>query len=239
MQATIYVTPEAFQTAMTINDLGYSERTNLCDEIPALADQPGYHFKNADKLKLAVLPPDARVALVVAEAGVKSDRSVEFGITLPANLRGCIFEMAPNLPPGYAEIVAYWSGETMNTNSSGAAYFQCSLNEYMVDLGPDPVNAPVINDRLLSEGVVVAILGLEALLSRLSPEDFIEVQVPIDPDMLGIEPDSFLSTAEYDASTARRDQVFLKVADILASPDRDRVFIDLLCHELLDYGYWY
>lgn len=227
MQATIYVSNEAYQTAQTIKDLDYYARANLCDELPGFENHPGYHLKNANKLKLALLPVDASIATVSPE------------VTMPANLRGCIFEGAPDLPPGYADIVTYWSGEAVNSNTSGAVYFQCSLNEYMVDLGPDPVNAPVINDRLLSEGIVVETSGVADLLRDLSQGDFIEIKFPIDPAMLGVEPDDFVSTGKYGVTGERYERVFLKVADILASPDRDHIYIDLLCNELLDYGYWY
>lgn len=227
MQATIYVTAEAFETAQSIKDLDHYDRATLCDEVPDFAVQSGYHFKNGNKLRLAVLPGDATVECVESMA------------TFPANLRGCIFEAAPNLPPDYAEIVTYWSGDTVNASSSGAAYYQCALNEYMVNLGPDPVYGPVVNDRLLSEGIVIAVTGLAQLLAGMAAEAFIEIKVPIDAEMLGIEPEAFRSTSKYDTSLERFDQVFLKVADILASPDPDRVYIDLLCNELIDYGYWY
>lgn len=227
MQATIYVTAEAFDTAQSMKDLDHYDRATLCDEVPDFAVQSGYHFKNANKLELAVLPGDATV------------ECVELIVTFPAELRGCIFEAAPNLPLNYAEIVTYWSGETVNASSSGAAYYQCALNEYMVNLGPDPVYSPVVTDRLLSEGIVVAVTGLAVLLAEMSPDAFIEIKVPIDPEMLGIEPDAFRSTSKYAPSLERFDQVFLKVADILVSPDSDRVYIDLLCNELIDYGYWY
>ena len=109
----------------------------------------------------------------------------------------------------------------------------------MVDLGDDPVGAPVIIDRLLSEGVVVAISGLAELLHGLSLEDFIEIRFPVDLAMLSVEPDDFQSTKEYAVTSESDERVFLRVADILASPDRDHIYIDLLCNELLDYGYWY
>lgn len=127
----------------------------------------------------------------------------------------------------------------MNVSTSGAAYFQCALNEYMVDLGPDPVNAPVIKDRLLSEGIVVAVCGLADRLSRLSLDAYVEVRFQIDPDILGNEPDAFRSTGDYGGSSKGSDRVFLRVADILASPDPDHIYIDLLRNELIDYGYWY
>ena len=228
MHATIYVTNEAYQTAQTIKDLDYYDRMNLCDDMPDLANRPGYHLKNANKLMLAPLPENANII-----------RSDALEVSMPANLRGCIFEQAPNLPKDYAEIVGYWSGSTVNTNTSGAVYFQCPLNEYMVDLGHNACDAPIVNDRLLSEGVVVAVSGISGILTNLTPEDFIEIRVPIDLGMLGVEGCSFNSKAEYDATDGRNEFVYLKVADILASPDTDQVFIDLLRHELLDYGYWY
>jgi hypothetical protein len=235
MQATIYVTNEAYQTAQAVKDLDYYDRVNLCDEIPDFEKRPGYHFKNANKIKLAVLPEDAIVA-------IEADAIDFLSVSMPANLRGCIFDGAPELPAGYADIVTYWSGESINTSTSGAAYFQCPLNEYMVDLGPDPIDAPIVNDRLLSEGIVVAITGISALLHDLSPESYIGVKFPIDPGMVGLEPDDFRSTKAY-ADNAEHceqyDQVYLKVSDILASPDRERVYIDLLFNELIDYGYWY
>lgn len=239
MQATIYVTQDAFDTAQTVKDLDNYDRSNLCDEVPGLAYRAGYHLKNANMLNLAVLPETANVAyrIVPTEVGQFDIGSPQ--LSVPANLRGCIFERAPDLPVGYADIVPYWSGETLNANTSGAVYYQCPLNAYMVDLGPDAVYAPVVNDRLLSEGIVVAINGLDNMLHGVLPEDFIEVLVPVDANMLGNEPEAFQSDAEYGLTTERFEQVFLKVADILASPDPDRIFIDLLCNELIDYGYWY
>lgn len=231
-QATIYVTQEAYDTAMMIKDLDHHDRANLSDELPDLANQPGYHLKNANKLKLEVLPDDAKIVLCLNHINAPQ-------VLMPSNLRGCIFEMAPDLPEGYADIVAYWSGPTINSNTSGAVYFQNQQNEYMVDLGADPVAAPVINDRLLSEGVVIAISGFDQFLTGLLPEDFVEISFPIDVAMLGIEPDDFRSTGEYSAACEYTGQVFLKVADILTSPNPDRIYIDLLCNELIDYGYWY
>jgi hypothetical protein len=226
-QATIYVTQEAYDTAMKIKDLDYFDRAKLCDEFPGFENHPGYHLKNANKLKIAVLPIDASVAAFLPT------------ISLPTNLRGCIFEQAANLPDDYAEVVSYWSGPTVNTNTSGAVYFQNQQNEYMVNLGSDPVRAPVVMDRLLSEGQVVEVTGIAAIVKGLTPEDFIEVRFPVDPSMLGNDVEGFQSVRKYGACCVAWEQVYLKVADILASPDHDRIYIDLLCNELIDYGYWY
>lgn len=235
MQANIYVTTEVYQTAQHIKDLDYYDRQNLCDEVPGFDKRPGYHLKNANVLKLAVLPD---VAMVIGPAAIGRALSV----SAPVNLRGCIFEGAPNLPEGYADIISYWSGASINLNTSGAAYFQCALNEYMVDLGPDPLEEPVVNDRLLSEGIVFLISGVFALVEGFSPDCYIEVKFPIDVAMLGVEPDDFRSTKDYLVvanENTQFEKVYFKVADILASPDPDRIYIELLRNELIDYGYWY
>lgn len=235
MQASIYVTNDAYQTAQAIKDLDYYDRLNLSDEEPDFDKRPGYHLKNANVLKLAVLPDDANV---IDPAAIGHPLSM----SAPANLRGCIFDGAPNLPDKYAETVGYWSGASINLGTSGAAYFQCPLNEYMVNLGPDPVGDPVVNDRLLSEGIVILISNISKLLQGLSPDCYIEVKFPIDPAMVGVELDDFRSIKEYPMESAQGqhfDQVFLKVSDILRSPEPDRIFIELLRNELIDYGYWY
>lgn len=233
MQATIYVTHEAYETAQTIKDLDYYDRLNLSDETPDFDKRPGYHLKNANVLKLAVLPVDA---MVIDPTGHP------LPMTAPANLRGCIFDGAPNLPEEYADIIAYWSGASINLSSSGAAYFQCPLNEYMVNLGADPVSDPVVNDRLLSEGIVLLISGISKQLDGLPPDAYIEVKFPIDPAMLGVELDDFRSIKDYvmeNTQGQHYDKVFLKVGDILQSPDPDRIYVELLRNELIDYGYWY
>lgn len=235
MQATLYITAEAYQTAQAIKDLDYYDRLNLAEDTPDFDKRPGYHLKNANTLNLAVLP-DAVTIFDPCAIG----RSLS--MSAPANLRGCIFEGAPNLPEGYAAIVAYWSGASINLNTSGAAYFQCALNEYMVDLGPDPVFEPVVNDRLLSEGVVLAIVEVSKLTEGLPPDAYIEIRFPVDPAMLGVEVDDFRSIKDYSIENAQGlhyDTVFLKVSDILHSPDPDRIYIELLRSEMIDYGYWY
>ncbi len=234
MSAIIYVTTEAFATLQRIKDLDYYDRSLLIDEEPAIAEASGFYFKNAKKMNFAPLPSQAIIAAVIT-----ADNACKVQLSFPAELRGCIFEKAPYLPEHYAEIVTYWSGETFNPATSGAVYFQCKLNEYCVDLGDDAMSDPVINDHLLSEGVVISINGLSSVIEGLSRESFIEIAIPLDTSMLGIEQGNFLSSKAYDVHSNQVDTVFLKVADILDSPDPDHIYIDLLRHELLDYGYWY
>ncbi len=234
MQGTIFVTPEAFETANAIKDLDYYQRSDLCEATPGFAERDGFRLKNAQKLKLSVLPESAHVAVSLTTGG---GGPVE--VSLPSNLRGCIFEKAPDLPAGYADIVSYWSGETINANTSGAIYFQCPANSYMVHIEDAASYTPVINDRLLSEGIVVAITGLADVISSLSPQDFIEVILPLDDAMMTVDFDPFWTTLAYNTQSEKCQRFFLMVADVLASPDTDRVFIDLLQHDLIDYGFWY
>lgn len=247
-QAIIYVTEDALATANAIKDLSYYDRMLLGDdEATDLSQKPGYFLKNANKLRLAALPSDAVVSLrVVPEEPVIYRRHV----SMPTNLRGCIFEKAPHLPDGYAGIVTYWSGPPVNSNTSGAAYFQNKQNEYMVDLTaleaadgePDAIAAAsAVMDNLLSEGVVVCITGLEKLLADLPVVSYIEIAVPVDGSMLGVEPDDFQSEKAYALDPSQQyERVFLLVGDILLhSPDPDRIYIDLIRTELLSYGYWY
>ncbi len=234
MSAIIYVTAEASATLQRIKDLDYYDRSLLIEEEPAITEAPGFYFKNAKKMNFAPLPSDADIAAVISPEGPEGCR-----IAFPAELRGCIFEKAPYLPEHYAEIVTYWSGETFNPATSGAVYFQAKLNEYCVDLGADTMADPVITDQLLSEGVVVSISGLSSVIQGLPRDAFIQIVIPLDTSMLGIEQGNFLSSKAYDVHCDLVDTVFLQVADILDSPDPDHVYIDLLRHELLDYGYWY
>lgn len=239
MQATIYISREAMTTANAIKDLDYHTRVSLADETSTdLSNQPGYYLKNADKIKLAELPTTAHVAL---RLHITNQCQATFEISMPTNLRGCIFEHAPNLPDGYADIITYWSGQPLNADDYRAVFFQNPQNEYLVELrGALDGEECTSTDRLLSEGIVASIKGIAGMIESLGPEDFIEVEIPIDASMLGIENDGFRSSSPYSPSEAGRYQhIYLKVSDIQRSPDPNHIMIDLLRYELLDYGYWY
>lgn len=93
MQATIYVTEQALAVADAIKDLDQSERLALSDD-PAtdLSTSEGYYLKCANRLDLAVLPPDA---LVGRRLTPEVPEVYEHHVSFPH--RGCIFENAPNL----------------------------------------------------------------------------------------------------------------------------------------------
>ncbi|OWY34645.1 hypothetical protein [Herbaspirillum aquaticum] len=242
MQATIYVSEEAMATAIAIKDLSHYDRITLSDDPNTdLSQSPGYFLKNANKLKLATLPTNHRVIASLAPG--RADNIAD--VSMPVHLRGCIFERAPNLPPQYAQIMTYWSGEAVNLDDSRAVHFQSPLNEYMVELRPaqgrveDAYSEMAACDRLLSEGIVVAITGLMQLCNSALPTDFIEIVLPVDLDIAGIEPDAFRSSRSYNVDDEQLEKVYLRIVDIMRSPNPDAIYIDLIRNELIDYGYVY
>lgn len=241
MPATIYVTPESFATMTLIAPLDYYDRMTLSD---APASDPsrreGYFLKNLSHLSVSVLPEDAHIALQL-EAGAAE-------VSFPTELRGCIFERAKHLPtPDYQSIVAWWSGTTFNSNSDCAAYYQCPAQRYEVDLAALDANPELISkrvstpriDALLSEGVVVSIVGLGGLLSDAADDDLVSIVLPIDDDLLGLDNGGFLAEKSYNVTSDRTERIFLRVADIRRSPDPQRIYIDILRYEELDYGFYY
>ncbi|MCD2515507.1 hypothetical protein LQ564_04190 [Massilia sp. G4R7] len=245
MTVTIYVTKQAMATVLKIKDLDYYDRCCLADnEATDLTRKEGYYLKATHKLSLAPLPEDA---LLVASLRT-GDADYSERVSIPASLRGCIFEKAPNLPPRYKEIIEYWSGEPLNTNAGGAVYYQNPMNAYVVDLTPlDAANAAgnyggnvAGMDALLSEGVVVHIAGLSKALGSAPDGGFVEIEIPLDDAMLALDNSKFLTGRPYAQSTGQRsERIFLKMADIRRSPDPNQIFVDALRYEELDYGFYY
>ncbi|MDR3480344.1 MAG: hypothetical protein P4L91_06475 [Burkholderiaceae bacterium] len=246
MSATIYVTPEAMATLDVIRGLDYYDRCGLSDD-PQTGDvsqKAGYYLKSDTKMQVAVLSIGADIALKLTPS---DQATYTRHVSLPASLRGCLFQHAPRLPDGYAAIVKYWSGDTVSKKSSGAAYYQPSQNEYMVDLSvleteldPETPSALGGMDDLLSEGVVVHLSGLGTLSLALQPDQFLEIQVPVYLPMLGLEQESVRSTKDYPLDASQRGEtIFIKIDDIRRSPNPDAIWIDLLRWESLDYGFFY
>lgn len=245
MTVTIYVTKEAMATVLKIKDLDYYDRCCLADnEATDLTCKEGYYLKTTHKLNIEPLPDDASLVASLRT----SDADYSERVSIPASLRGCIFEKAPNLPPRYKEIIEYWSGEPLNTNAGGAVYYQNPMNAYVVDLAPLDAANEAGNyggnvagmDELLSEGVVVQITGLGIALGGAPNEGFVEIEIPLDEAMLALDNPEFLTGRPYAQSTDQRsERIFLKVSDIRRSPDPDHIFVDALRYEELDYGFYY
>lgn len=240
MPATIYVSPASLATMTLIAPLDYYDRVTLSDD-PATdpTHREGYHLKNLSHLAVSALPDYARIALEL-DAGAAE-------VSFPTELRGCIFERAQHLPPNYQSIVAYWSGAPINADDECAIYYQCPAQRYEVPLAPPEDNSELVDiwdgvqavDALVSEGVVVSLVGLPGLLADAADDDFVSVVLPIDDDLLGLDNGGFLAESVYNVTSARVERIFLRVADIRQSPDPERIYIDILRYEELDYGFYY
>lgn len=245
-QATIYVTREAWATSQAIKDLDYYDRCTLADnEATDLTGKEGYYLKNANIMRTAPLPDNAHIALRL----LPEDRAIySKHVCLPTNLRGCIFEKAPHIPDRYAEIIRYWSGDTLNSNVGNAAYYQNSENRYDVDLSALYANPDLFSQRrsspevdaLLSEGIVVCITELSDLLDNAADDAFVEIAIPVDDAMLGLDNGEFMTQKSYDLRPKERvERIFLLVSDIRNSPDPNHIYADCLAYEELDYGFYY
>lgn len=240
MPATIYVTPQSFATMALIAPLDYYDRVTLSDD-PATdpSGREGYFLKNLSHLAVSVLPDDAHIA-VHLNAGAPE-------VSFPTELRGCIFEHAPHLPLNYQRIAAYWSGAPINVDDDCAIYYQCPAQRYEVPMANPEGNPGLIAlqnntrpiDALISEGVVVSIVGLGALLADAADDEFVSVVLPIDDDLLGLDNGGFLAESVYKVTSRRTERIFLRVADIRRSPDPQSIYIDILRYEELDYGFYY
>lgn len=245
MQATLFISTAAMTTVDAIKDLDYYNRVSLSDEPETdLTTAPGY-FLNTNALHLAELPAGAEVVLHLTPADQAKYRQ---HVSMPANLRGVIFSGAPNLPPHYAEIVSFWSPLVPTMHHRSAVYFQNEMNSYCVQLvDPDDAgDACVVDDAdqagdfLISDGLVVTVTGLAAMVADLKRDLFVSLSIPINPSMLGIELEGYRSKEEYTTDPApQTETLYLRIADILASPDPNHIAISAIRTELTDYGYTY
>lgn len=236
-QAKIYLDRESFEGVQKVKGADYYERTDEDFE----QDFPGYAL--VTDLEYEVLPEGTVPALRINTDLIDFYRDY---VTFPSDLRGCIFENAPNLPEKYAETIAYWGKKVEAPSDTGAVYYQNPLNSYMVELpDSDEEGEKLPMDALVSEGVVVHIKDLGELIAvnQLDPEQFIEIGLPVDHNIFGDEEmNTEVNNPDYEykvEDTGRREHIFLKVSDILNSPDCQNVYINVLRYELMDYGYYY
>ncbi|MFM9435994.1 hypothetical protein ACFDR9_003070 [Janthinobacterium sp. CG_23.3] len=245
MQAKIYISKEAMATVNAIKDLDYYDRVSLSDyEATDFTSSPGYYL-NTNALDLAELPDDANVAIHLTPADAET---YNHHVSIPTILRGVIFSGAPNLPHGCGKKLGYWSPLAPTIHHRGAVYYQNVLNAYCVSLTDTDEESDLVNadgaggavDTLLSDGVVIVVTGLAAMAAKLAPGQYVAVSISIDTAMLGIELDGFMSSQEYVADPAQKSEtLFLRAADILASPDANHIVISALRTDLSGYGYTY
>ena len=249
MSVTIFTTQETIDNLEKIKGLDYYER--VADEGHPCYGQPGWAIH--PKLTLAALPEGSAVGLEINTKVIDFYRD---HVSFPVHLRGCVFSKAPNLPEKYEEIIAYWSHDVSAPEETNAVYAQNPMNEYMVDMHkldsddePDDEeeaeNCRKQMDSLLTEGIVVHIKELGELIKihNLQPDHYIGIGIPVDMEVFGdMEGDFnlFDEGHQYNLDmTQSNEKIFLKVSDVLASPDPENVYIEVLRYEMMDYGYFY
>ena len=156
------------------------------------------------------------------------------------DLSGIIFEDGKNLPDTFKEVIRYWDGKRIiGEYNDSMVYCQNPLHEYMVDLpeADDTVN----NTEVLAEGYVIHISELNTELSDCDRNAFVMVNVGINLNVLAGE-DAYPVCSDGNDITVNSNEtltVYLKVSDILDSPDPSNIYIDLIRYEMMDYGYYY
>lgn len=220
-QATIYVSSFALATATEVQGLDECDRDMLATNPETdLRKREGYYL-SIEAMRLEVLPVHAEVAVCLSPAAI--DTYCQH-VSFPPELRGLVFIGAPNLPENYSTILRYWSPLQMTENHVGAQHCQNLLNEYPV---PEIDGRP--QDALLSNGVAVCIRGVLNLITGMRPDQYIEIRIPVDAAMLGMDREKFDSAKPYGVSSDLPcESIFLKVQDILQSPDSNLIAIAVL-----------
>lgn len=237
------MTKEAWVTSQAIKDLDYYDRVTLSDhEESDPTGKEGYYLKTT--LNLAPLPDGARVVLRITPGDANYAAMVSFD----ASLRGIIYEKSQSLPDRYAEIVRYWTGKPLNSNVGNAAYYQNSSQAYEIDLSAVHENYDLFSQRqsslavdaLISESIVVSIIGLDSAIADAPADAFVEIALLIDESMVQLDNGKFMTEKAYDLrDTGRVERIFLRVCSIRSSPVPSRIFADILRYEELDYGFYY
>ena len=238
MRATIYITATAMATVHALDGLDHYERAvRSMKPETALHNRAGYHL-NASAMKLQVLPEGADVALRLTPAGASTYRR---HVRFPPELRGVVFSGAPKLPPNYAAILGFWSPLQVGDMHDGTQYCQNVLNEYMVSFGQAASPTPGRpRDVLLSDALVVCITGARSMVAGFRPTQFIELEIPVNVEMLGEDLAGFHSKKAYRAQLGQpTERIYLRVSDVRASPNPDFIAIAAVHTELWDYGYYY
>ncbi len=234
MQATIYITATAMATVAALDGLDEGQRDLLAfNPETDIRQREGYYLA-ADCMKLAVLPDGADVAPVLALSLSPADAAhYDRHVTYPAELRGVVFSGAPRLPKDYERTLAFWSSLKMTADHDGAQHVQSRFFEYPV---PEIDGRP--QDALLSNGIVMRLKDLP--IHGLEPESFIEVQVPILADFLGMDRWLFDSNLPYSGSPNNHqfERIYLRVKDILESIHPDAIYIAVLHTENFDAAFY-
>jgi hypothetical protein len=228
--ATIYVTAKAMAMVEALVGLDECDRDYLNSKPETRLNQQEGYYLCVEFARLAVLSLKAEVVCLLSPSGMDTYcRHVSF----PPELRGVVFGGASRLPKNYAAILGYWSPLKVTDQHNGAQHCQSLLNEYAV---PEIDGHP--QDALLSNAVVVCIQNVRAMIAGMALHHYIEIHIPVDTEMLGMDREKFDSDAGYDISTSLPcERIYLRVQDILESPNPDFIAIAVLHTENHDADY--
>jgi hypothetical protein len=226
-QATIYVKAQALENAKYVQGLDEGERDLLALSPETDPRQREGYYLCMESMRLEVLPVHAQVAVVLSPNDIDT---YSRHVTFPPELRGVVFSGAPRLPDNYAAILGYWSPLQITNQHDGAQHCQNLLNEYAV---PEIDGHP--QDALLSNAVVVCMQNMLALIAGMDPSQCIEIHIPVDAEMLGMDREKFDSDYAYGTSTSPTcERIYLKVQDVLDSTNPDFIAIAVLHTENFD-----
>jgi hypothetical protein len=234
--ANIYLSKEAAEGLDNLSTDFY-DRTRESKLFEADAPDPKFpdwYFFNWQNLKYEALPDNAKI--------VKPSHNLV--VEIPDDLRGCIFEGAPNLPPMYAENINYWGRNRVKEvgEDTGMIYYQATGHSYMIPINwdldeEDLAKEPAMNTKLISESIVVKIVGLGYECGSVAEDYYVQIDVPVAKGAL--EEGAIFDGYELVEGITEFMTIYLKVEDVLHSPTPNEIYIDLLRYELLDYGYYY
>jgi len=225
--ACVYITAAQALTVAALDGLDPESRDLLSWRPETdLRSDPGY-FLASEVMRLAVLPEGSDVALVLSpDDAARYDRHLSY---LP-ELRGIVFSGAPRLPDGYQKALAYWSELRVTADHDGAQHVQNLSQE--ISVHPEDV-------LLSSNAVVLCIEHVLELIDGLKPDQYIEIQVPVMADMLGMDRGLFDSATAYSVSPELPiERIFLRVRDILDSPTPDFIAVTVLHTENWDSNFF-
>ena len=228
---TIYITTTAMATIASLAGFNECDRDILNSSQDNPANRREGYYINTESMHPSVLPQDADIALQLSPADMTKYQK---HITFPAELRGVIFAGAPTLPNDYVAILNYWSPLPASWSHEGAQHCQNRLNEYAVPEVDDVAQHP-----MLSNGIVLCIQGARQLTAGLDVAQYIELHVPVNFGMLGMDRERFDSNSAYAVdSGVPFERIFLNVGDILTSPNPDVIAIAVLHTENFDADFY-
>ncbi len=213
--ACVYITANAMRTVAALDSLDEGQRDLLAWRPETdLRSDPGY-FLAAEAMRLKLLPEGSEISAVLAPS---DEARYQKHLSFLSELRGVICRGA-RLPQGFERSLAYWSPLEVTADHENFFLFQNLLNSVTEVKG---------HPRLLSNAVILTLVNVLEIIEDLSPKSFVEIRIPVDASMLGLDRERWDSAEEYGQDIhLPYERIFLKVQDLLGSPTPN--FLALAC----------